>query len=355
MKFGFMSWTICWVIERNRLRYKHPNKGVKNKTKKRRFYFRSTETCTCERFVTRNKIPLTLNKGYAMPAWFDLSTMDEDALENESSILCTVDRVHAFLDEELDKTRLPSKKVLLGGFSQGGALALYAALTYHRPLAGILILSCWIPLHRSFPDVSNTRYLKPTSIPFVRPSPLPVGRRFSSRVVRFRWNVNGRRRTTNILEKTTKINAKTVYGNHSSCFLTCSPKTCKSCTFDSAGTPTDTCRQSANNISASPRSHLFSENRIISENENGSESLSPSSIIAKHARRVRFFDRHQCYATYVYLCPNANRRCAVQTLFVIGANSIFTSILRRVRRPKKSNKINCFSQLRMFCLNHRQR
>jgi lysophospholipase II len=101
------------------------------------------------------KIPLTLNKGFAMPAWFDLSTLNEDAPENESEILRAVDNVHALLDEELAKTRLPPKKLLLGGFSQGGALALYAALTYHRPLAGILILSCWIPLHKTFPDVSH--------------------------------------------------------------------------------------------------------------------------------------------------------------------------------------------------------
>ncbi|XP_060878831.1 acyl-protein thioesterase 2-like [Metopolophium dirhodum] len=107
------------------------------------------------------KIPLTLNKGFAIPAWFDLSTLNEDAPENESDILRAVDNVHAILDEELAKTRLPPKKLLLGGFSQGGALALYAALTYHRPLAGVLILSCWIPLHKTFPDAATNN----TNIP----------------------------------------------------------------------------------------------------------------------------------------------------------------------------------------------
>lgn len=107
-------------------------------------------------FFCSPKIPLTLNKGFAIPAWFDLSTLDENAPENESDLLRAVDKVHAFLDEELAKTRLPSKKLLLAGFSQGGALALYSALTYHKPLGGILILSCWIPLHKTFPDVSLT-------------------------------------------------------------------------------------------------------------------------------------------------------------------------------------------------------
>ena len=41
----------------------------------------------------------------------------------------------------------------LGGFSQGGALALYTALTMEKPLAGILALSSWLPLHNSFPEV----------------------------------------------------------------------------------------------------------------------------------------------------------------------------------------------------------
>ncbi|XP_025412117.1 acyl-protein thioesterase 2-like isoform X2 [Sipha flava] len=111
-----------------------------------------------------SKIPLTLNKGFMMPSWFDVSTLKEDAPENESDILRAVDKVHALLDEELTRTRLPPKKLLLGGFSQGGALALYAALTYHRPLAGILILSCWIPLHKSFPDAATNN----TKIPILQ-------------------------------------------------------------------------------------------------------------------------------------------------------------------------------------------
>lgn len=46
---------------------------------------------------------------------------------------------------------IESKNILLGGFSQGGALALYSALTYPETLAGVAALSCWLPLHKSFP------------------------------------------------------------------------------------------------------------------------------------------------------------------------------------------------------------
>jgi lysophospholipase-2 len=43
---------------------------------------------------------------------------------------------------------------VIGGFSQGGALALYSALLFPKPLAGVIALSCWLPLHKQFPSVS---------------------------------------------------------------------------------------------------------------------------------------------------------------------------------------------------------
>lgn len=54
------------------------------------------------------------------------------------------------IDEEVAAGVSPSR-IVLGGFSQGGALALYSAFTYSRPLAGIMALSCWLPLRDEFP------------------------------------------------------------------------------------------------------------------------------------------------------------------------------------------------------------
>lgn len=42
---------------------------------------------------------------------------------------------------------IPADRIILGGFSQGGALALYSALTYPEKLGGVIGLSCWLPLH----------------------------------------------------------------------------------------------------------------------------------------------------------------------------------------------------------------
>lgn len=54
------------------------------------------------------------------------------------------------IDDEVSGGIAPNR-ILLGGFSQGGALALYSSLVYPQKLAGTIGLSCWLPLHKSFP------------------------------------------------------------------------------------------------------------------------------------------------------------------------------------------------------------
>lgn len=59
---------------------------------------------------------------------------------------------------------IPAERILLGGFSQGGALALYSGLTQSPPLAGVMALSCWLPLHKSFPGALKSSPKMPVSI-----------------------------------------------------------------------------------------------------------------------------------------------------------------------------------------------
>lgn len=105
--------------------------------------------------VFRKKIPLTLNKGFPTSAWFDLASLSENVLEDESSIMRAVDKVHDFLDEEISSSKVSSVKTILAGFSQGGALAMYAALTYHKRLAGVVVMSSWPVLRHTMPAVSE--------------------------------------------------------------------------------------------------------------------------------------------------------------------------------------------------------
>uniref|UniRef100_A0A8C7TSJ5 palmitoyl-protein hydrolase n=1 Tax=Oncorhynchus mykiss TaxID=8022 RepID=A0A8C7TSJ5_ONCMY len=98
------------------------------------------------------RIPVTLNMKMTMPSWFDLMGLSPDSPEDEAGIKRAAENIKAIIDHEA-KNGIPANRVLLGGFSQGGALSLYTALTCQQQLAGVVALSCWLPLHKSFPQV----------------------------------------------------------------------------------------------------------------------------------------------------------------------------------------------------------
>uniref|UniRef100_A0A8C5NZC5 Acyl-protein thioesterase 1 n=1 Tax=Jaculus jaculus TaxID=51337 RepID=A0A8C5NZC5_JACJA len=92
-------------------------------------------------------MPVTLNMNMAMPSWFDIIGLSPDSQEDESGIKHAAENVKALIDQE---NGIPSNRIILGGFSQGGALSLYTALTTQQKLAGITALSCWLPPRSSF-------------------------------------------------------------------------------------------------------------------------------------------------------------------------------------------------------------
>ena len=85
--------------------------------------------------------------------------MDPTGPEDEEGIRKAAEMVHSMIAEEV-ALGIPTKRIVLGGFSQGGALALYSALTFPEPLAGIISLSAWLPLHQKFPAVSSLEKLR---------------------------------------------------------------------------------------------------------------------------------------------------------------------------------------------------
>jgi len=95
---------------------------------------------------TAKKIPVTLNSGFKMPAWFDLTTYEPTGIEDEAGIKKAVEVVNKIIEEEIE-IGIPSERIVIGGFSQGGALAFYTALHTKYKLGGVTGLSCWIPLH----------------------------------------------------------------------------------------------------------------------------------------------------------------------------------------------------------------
>lgn len=101
-----------------------------------------------------SRIPVTLNMKMMMPAWFDLMGLNPEATEDESGIKKAAEDIKAIIEHEI-KNGIPPHRIILGGFSQGGALSLYTALTCQHQLAGVVALSCWLPLHKSFPEAST--------------------------------------------------------------------------------------------------------------------------------------------------------------------------------------------------------
>ena len=88
------------------------------------------------------EIPVTVNAGYVMPAWYDILEMTEIRKINELQLIDSVNEVHKLIQRELDKG-ISSERIMIAGFSQGGAVAYHAALTFPQKLAGLMGLSTY--------------------------------------------------------------------------------------------------------------------------------------------------------------------------------------------------------------------
>ena len=90
-------------------------------------------------------MPVTLNGGIPMRAWFDIASLDFDAVPDEAGIRRSAAALGRLIDKEIAQG-VPSERIILAGFSQGGAIALHTALRETRPLGGVIALSTFLPL-----------------------------------------------------------------------------------------------------------------------------------------------------------------------------------------------------------------
>ena len=89
--------------------------------------------------------PVTINRGYVMRAWYDIVEREGAWREDGADVRESGRLVAALLERETARG-IPAQRIVLAGFSQGGAMALYAGPRYPERLAGILALSCALPL-----------------------------------------------------------------------------------------------------------------------------------------------------------------------------------------------------------------
>ncbi len=89
--------------------------------------------------------PITINNGYAMRAWYDIVSLGNLKQQDEAGIRDSERIVRGYIENERGRGVLPSK-IVLAGFSQGGAIALHTALRSTEKLAGVMALSTYLPL-----------------------------------------------------------------------------------------------------------------------------------------------------------------------------------------------------------------
>jgi len=94
--------------------------------------------------------PVTINGGMSMRAWYDIRGLDKTAAEDAAGFRDSDALIRQLIAKEAARG-IPASRVVLAGFSQGGAVTLYTALRYPERLAGAMALSCYLPLAKSLP------------------------------------------------------------------------------------------------------------------------------------------------------------------------------------------------------------
>ena len=100
--------------------------------------------------------PVSINRGMVMRAWYDYDIADGSAAlqENMASLRESQRAIEALVSHEVQRGVKP-ENIVLAGFSQGGALALFAGLHYPEKLAGIMALSCYLPAPRTLAEEAH--------------------------------------------------------------------------------------------------------------------------------------------------------------------------------------------------------
>jgi phospholipase/carboxylesterase len=103
--------------------------------------------CPAIRFVFPHAetMPVTINNGYVMRAWYDILGMDLVRREDEVGLRKSQQQIEQLIAREIERG-IPAERIILAGFSQGCAMTLQTGLRYPHQLAGMLCLSGYLPL-----------------------------------------------------------------------------------------------------------------------------------------------------------------------------------------------------------------
>jgi phospholipase/carboxylesterase len=93
--------------------------------------------------------PVSINGGMRMRAWYDIKGLDRTAAEDAAGFQDSDTQVRKLIERESARG-IPSTRIVLAGFSQGGAVSLYTAPRLPAKLAGVMALSCYLPMESTF-------------------------------------------------------------------------------------------------------------------------------------------------------------------------------------------------------------
>ncbi len=88
------------------------------------------------------ELPVTINGGMTMPAWYDIKAMDIDRVVDTEQLRASAEAVGKLVQQEIERG-IPARNIIIAGFSQGGAVAYELGLSYPERLGGILALSTY--------------------------------------------------------------------------------------------------------------------------------------------------------------------------------------------------------------------
>ena len=108
--------------------------------------------CPAIRFIfpSAQSIAVTINGGYVMPAWYDITGRDSNDREDIAGIHKSAIAISELIEREASRG-VAYRKIVLAGFSQGCAMSLQVGLRFPHTLAGIMALSGYLPLAKSLP------------------------------------------------------------------------------------------------------------------------------------------------------------------------------------------------------------
>lgn len=95
------------------------------------------------------KQAVTLNHGFIMPAWYDIYGLTKDTKQDKDGIKATAKLIYQLIEKEI-QLGISSERIIIAGFSQGGAMALHCGLNYHSTLGGVIALSTYLPIADDF-------------------------------------------------------------------------------------------------------------------------------------------------------------------------------------------------------------